>query len=144
MKSVVIIFAALLMTIATPFVNVSINDAVTEETTQSFAGVSTASGIYAANVTLSRDIYDDDTQAVTGITSNRSDDSPTAYSFNSVSRALEISGLVDNVTRTLTIAVDIDSTSMPDGSAAFWLMMRWFWIFAIIGYTCGAIYAFFD
>lgn len=144
MKSVVIIFAALMMTIATPFVNISINDAVTEESTLSFSGVSTAATVYAANVTLSRAIYDNDTQAVTGITSNLSADSPTAYSYNSVSRKLEVSGLTDNTSRTLTVAYDIDSTSMPDGASAFWLLMRWFWIFAIVAYTCGAIYAFFD
>lgn len=144
MKSVVIIFAAILMTIATPFVFTAIDDAVTETATQSISGITTAAGTYSANVTLGRAMYNNDTQSVSGITSNLSDDSPTAYSYNSVSRILVVSGLAADSSRTLTIAFGIDSTTMPPGAASFWLLMRWFWIFAIVGYTAGAIYAFFD
>lgn len=144
MRSIIIIFAAIMMTIATPFMFIAIDDAITEDATQSFAGISTAAGVYAANVTLSRSIYDNDTQSIDSIASNITADTPSAYTWNSVSKILTVSGLSDDALRTLTIGFKIDSNSMPDGAALFWVLMRWFWIFAILGYTCGAVYAFFD
>lgn len=134
----------MLLIIGLPFVFSAIDDGLTEDYTQSISGVATASGNYSANVTLSRSIYNDETTSVSAISSNVSDDSPTAYTYNSVSRVLEVSGLSDNDTRTLSVEFLIDSTTLPTGCGTILTLIRWFWVFAILGMVCGAIYAFFD
>lgn len=144
MKSLIIVFGAILLIIATPSVFTAIDEGITQEYSQSVAGISTAVSIYSANATLGRSIYNDDTTSVTGISSNVSSDTPAAASYNSVSKALEVSGLSANITRTLTVVFMIDSTTLPAGGAAFFTLIRWFWIFAILGMIAGAIYAFFD
>lgn len=144
MKSLIIIFGALLLIIATPSVFIAIDSAITQDYTQSIAGVSTGAGIYAANVTLGRSIYNNDTTSVSSITSNESADSPTASSYNSVSKALEVSGLDASTTRTLSVEYDIDSSVLSTGQVTFYTLLRWFWVFIIIGMCGGAVYAFFD
>lgn len=144
MKSLIIVFATLLLIIATPFVFSTIDDALTEEYTQTFSGVATGAGEYADNVTLSRAVYNDETASVTDVSSNTSSDTPSASSLNTVSRALEVSGLDDSQTRTLAVTFLIDSTTLPTGVGAFMVLVRWFYIFVIIGMSGGAIYAFFD
>lgn len=143
MKSLIIIFGALLLTINIGLIFDAIDDAITEEYTQTFAGVTTGAGEYAANVTLSRDIHNDDSVSVTSLSSNETADTPSVSSFNTVSRALEVSGLDANDTRTLSVNYKIDSTVIPAGASAFITLERWFWIFALIGTAGGAIYAFF-
>jgi len=140
MKSLLIVFGALLLIIASPFVFASVDDAITESASQSFAGVT---GTDNATVYLGRALYNDDTQSVTGISSNETSDSPSAYSYNSVSRALVVSGLVSS-NRTLEVEFDIDATTIPAGVATFLTLLRWFYVFTIVGMSCGAIYAFFD
>ena len=144
MKSLMIVFGALLLIIATPFVFTAIDDAITQEYTQSVAGLVTGAGEYTSNCTLGRSVYNDDTESVLSITSNVTADTPTAASYNSVSRLLTVSGLDQNSTRTLSVEFMIDSTTLPAGGAAFLTLIRWFWVFIIIGMVGGAIYAFFD
>lgn len=144
MKSLIIIFAALLLIIATPFVFDSIDDAITDSYSQSFAGVTTGAGEYSENVTLSRALYNDDADSVTGVSSNITSDTPTAGTYNTVSHAVEITGLEASQVRTITVDFEIDSTTLPDGVATFLALWRWFWIFIITGLAAGAIYAFFD
>ncbi len=143
LKSLFIVFGVLLLLIATPFVFVAIDDAITQEYSQSVSGVATGAGEYAANVTLGRSLYNNDAQSVTGISSNTSSDTPAAASYNSVSKALEVSGLDESITRTLTVEFTIDSTTLPTGAATFLTLLRWFWVFIILGMAAGAIYAFF-
>jgi len=140
-KSLLIVFGITLLIIATPFIFEAIDDSITETATQAFAENSDTDN---ATVVLSRDAWNDDVQSITGVSSNQSDDSPTAYSYNSVSRAVVVTGLASAVPRTLTVEFSIDSTSLPAGIAEFLTILRWFWLFIIIGMAGGAIYAFFD
>lgn len=144
MKSLLIVFGALLLIIATPFVFTAIDSAITDEYSQSISGVTTSAGEYAANVTLGRSVYNDDDSSVTSISSNTSTDTPSAASYNSVSKSLEVSGLDESITRTLTIEFLIDSTTLDAAAMVFFPLLRWFWIFTIMGMIVGAIYAFFD
>lgn len=144
MKSIIICFAAILLTIGLPFVYNSIDNALTQEYDQTFAGVNTAAGAYAVNVTLGRDIYNDDSVSILDISSNISTDTPSAASFNSVSRALEVGGLDQSQTRTLAVNYLIDSTTLVEGMTTFLILFRWFYLFILIGMAGGAIYAFFD
>lgn len=143
MKSIIVIFAAMLLIIATPFVFTAIDDGVTETATNSFANIPVGSG--NATVTLSRAIYNNDVQSIIGVTSNESADAPAAFTFNSVSKAFLVTGLAATGNRTLSVEFQIDSTVLPtSGGAIYATLIRWFWIFTIVGTIIGAIYSFFD
>ena len=144
MKSLIIVFGALLLIIATPFVFGAIDDARTTEYTQTFAGVTTGAGEYSENVTLSQALFSVTINSVVGITSNTTSDSPSASGYNSVSKALEVSGLDQSLTRTLSVEYKSDSATIGSGVSAFLTLIRWFYVFIIIGMAGGAIYAFFD
>lgn len=145
MKSLIIVGAALFLIIATPFVFDAIRGAQTDEYAQSIAGVTTGAGVYAANVTLSQEAFNDNVNSITSISSNISgSDSPTASVYNSVSQALEVTGLEESSTRTLSVTYRVDDTDLPDFMGAFFTLLRWFWVFVPIGFAAGAIYAFFD
>lgn len=146
MKSLVIVFCLILLLIATPFVFTAINTSVTENYTQSVAGVATAGSNYAANITLGKSLFKNNTVAVTSISSNVSTDNPTASGqYNSVGKVLEVSGLDSGQTRTLTASFLIASTSLPTGAGDFLdVLLRWFWVFTLLGMSAGAIWAFFQ
>lgn len=142
MKSLIVVFGALLLLISLPLIFTALDDAQTESTTDSFALLPLGSG--NATVILGQETYNDVVGSVTSITSNRTGDSPSALTYNSGSRALVVTGLGDTGNRTLTVNYKIDSTGLPSGAAVFLTVMRWFWIFAILGFLGGAVYAFFD
>lgn len=144
MKSLIIIFGCLLLIIAAPYVFIAIDSSITEDYEQSISGVATAAGVYSANTTICRDLYNDDSVAISTITSNVTDDSPTAAAYNSVSRVVLVTGLTANTTRTLTFDFMIDSTTLNTGAAVFIGLLRWFYVFMVIGMAGGSIYAFFD
>lgn len=144
MKSLIIVFGTLLLIFAAPYIFAATDNAITEDYTQSIAGVVTEAEEYTANVTLGRDVYNDDSASILSISSNVSADSPTAASYNSVSMELEVSGLEADETRTLSIEFRIDHTTLATGMAMFITLFRWFYVFIIIGMAGGAIYAFFD
>lgn len=144
MRSLIIIFASIIFIIAIPFIFDSIDDALTYEYTQSFAGVDTGASEFTANVTISRDIWHDDSASVISISSNCSADSPSVSDFNSVSREAEISGLDESRTRTLALIYLVDNPYLQTGAATFFVLLRWFVVFIPVGFAGGAIYAFFD
>lgn len=129
---------------ALPFVFSSIDNALSESITQNTAGVS-VTGNYSTNITLSNAIFNNSITSIKSITSNESTDSPAVYTYNSVSRVLTVSGLNSGASlRTLAVNFNIPSTTLPDFMTTFLSLLRWFWVFIIIGMTAGAIYAFFD
>ena len=144
LKSVIVAFAAILLTIALPFVYQSIDNASTDEYTQTFAGIDTGAGAFTANVTLSKNIYLDDASKVKEISSNITSDTPSASSFNAVSHVLTVGGLNESSARTLAVVYYIESPSIEDFMITVFTMFRWFYIFLLIGMAGGAIYAFFD
>lgn len=144
MKSVIIIFAALVLMACAPFAFASIDSAASDEYTQTFNSVTTGAAITSANVTLAQNIFEDHINQVQSISSNISGDSPSATYINTVSKALQVSGLSPSSTRTLSITYLTDSSTMPAMMSVFWLFLRWFYVFMIVGFAGGAIYAFFD
>lgn len=144
MKSLMIIFAALLLTIAMPFIFDAIDNSITQEQSQNFSGVTTGAGEYTTNVTIGRAIWNNDTTSVEEITSNSTADSPTAYAYNSASRVLTVSGLAESEERTLAVSFLIESTTLEPGVGTFLTITRWFWVLGIICFLGVSVYAFFD
>lgn len=144
MKSLLVVFGAILLIIALPAFFQATHDAEIQAYTETFAGITTGAGVYSSNTTLSEDLYDDNVISVLSISSNSTNDSPSATTYNSVNRLLSFGGLADNLTRTLSVEYEIDSTLLPTGAGVFLTVVNWFYVFTIIGMIAGAIYAFFD
>jgi len=141
LKSLVIVFCAVLLIIATPTVFDTLNDARTDTTSESFQGLTSANS--TTNVTLGQTLYEDAIVEVASISSNQSLDTPTAYSYNTVSRILTVTGLAEaGLTRTLVVNYNIASASLPSTMGAFFTILYWIWILIILGLCGGAIYAF--
>lgn len=144
MKSLIIIFCSILLIVALPFIFAAIDDGITSDISESHSAVSTAAAVTTANVTLGQTLYNGVTTSVQSVSSNISGDSPTAYSYNTVSKVLLVSGLAASSNRTLTVNYWIESNTLPTGFGAFLVLLRWFFVLAITGTIIGAIYAFFD
>lgn len=142
MKSLLIIFGTLMLLLYIPVVIEGTRDAQTEDYDLSFAGVTTAAGVYSANVTLTTDIYDDNVLSVASVSSNVSSDSPSASAFNSSSKVLTVNGLAASSTRTLDLTLKVDNPLMPAGMSMFFGLYQWFYNFVILASFAGAIYAF--
>ena len=146
MKSLIIVFGALLLIIQIPVLFGSIHDARVDNYTQNVAGVTTAAGIYGANVTLSQELWGDAVSLVSSISSNITPDSPSADSYNPVSGVLLVAGLDAGQIRTLSITYEMESAILSEhtGASTFLALYFWFVVFLILGMMAGAIYAFMD
>lgn len=99
--------------------------------------LATAVGETAANVTLLKAIYDNDTSTI-GYTSNISE-VPTFVSYNATTRQVWTSGLTANETRALAVTYDIDALG---GNQAVGTLMNYvplIWILTIVGLPIAAI-----
>lgn len=72
------------------------------EATQT-ASVTTAAGATSANVTLAKDLYQANITNVSSVTSSEGTDVPAVSAYDETTKKLEIAGLDDDLTRTLTI-----------------------------------------
>ncbi|BAZ96702.1 hypothetical protein DEHALATV1_0074 [Dehalococcoides mccartyi] len=98
--------------------------------------VTTGSGETSADVVLVNELYKDRATSVTSITSTVLTDVPVAGTYTAATRTLEVTGLTQSETRTLTINYNIDALEE-------WTMMSFFvgWtpvlilfgVFALIG-----------
>ena len=104
--------------------------------------VNTAVGVTTANVTLLRPIYDNDTSTI-GMISDTSDDVPLYSSYNTTTRALAMSGLSANTTRTITVSYDIDALEGSDAINTFVDQIEWIWILMLIAFPAAALVAIF-
>jgi len=144
MKSLIIIFGTFIYLIGLPLMFASIDDLVTQDIDQSFALVNTGAAATAQNVTLSQAVHKNSVAFINTVTSNLSQDTPTGASYNSVNKALEISGLSPSLNRTILVSFSIASSTLPAQANLFLdTLVRWFLIFAGIGMMGGAVYAFF-
>lgn len=143
MKSLIIVAVALLLIIALPFTFIAIDNAITDTYEQTISGVTTGAGSYNATVTLGRALYNEDAVSITSISSNVTSESPSAASYNTVNHQVVVTGLEANKTHTLAFTFLIDNTTLPDGMTTVVTVLRWFWVFAIVGTIIGAIYAWF-
>ena len=135
-KGAITIISIMIMFIMFPLILDSTHDVRTDEEVDTFAAISTGVGETTANVTLTRELWDEETTSVTTITSTLSE-TPTASSYNSTTQALTIAGLVSSNTRTFTVAYDygaLDDYTGMDSMAGMAPLLIFMGIFiAIIG-----------
>lgn len=140
MKSVVIVYAAVLLIVCLPILIDGLHDCRTEQYTQNFAEIST--GAYtSANVSLSQTLYGDDISSVSSVSSNISGDSPSANTYNPVSKILNVGGLISDSERTLSVTYEISDQDLDifTGLSALLIMAGLFLLVVILGLFGGAI-----
>lgn len=118
-----------------------INDFRTDVREDTFT-VTTGSGVTTDNQTLTRAIYDDDTDTIE-ITSSISDDTPLYSSYNTTTRLLAYSGLAASSTRVITVSYDVDALDSTDAIATFVDRLPWIWMLIIIAFPIAALAAIF-
>jgi hypothetical protein len=143
LKSIFSVFVALFLAFALPKVLSLYNESCSDQLTTTFAGLSTAPGIYSANLTLPKPIFRNSLVAITDVSSNISSDIPSAYAYNTLSHLLTINGLQQNQTRTASVTYRIVSTTIEPFMVDVIGLFLWLYIFAVIGIWAGAVYSFF-
>jgi len=119
----------------------AIYDFRTDVQVDSFSST-TGVGQTTENVTLSEELYDDDTQTI-DISSSISNDSPVFGSYNATTRLLGTSGLSANTTRILTVAYDIDALIGNDAVNNLLDQVPLIWILCIAVFPLASLAAIF-
>ena len=137
-----IIGVAILMIIF-PIVMSSTHDVQTDVETETEAGVTTGVGETAADVVLTYDPYNDYTASITSIASDNESDTPVAGTYTTATNTLNVTGLVAEDTRTLTIVYEYDALTEYTGMSSMvgiTPLLIWVSILAIV--IGGTWYAF--
>lgn len=119
----------------------AIYDFRTDLRTDTFS-IATGVGVTSANETLLNDLYDGDIGSI-DIASDDAADVPLANSYNATSRLLNITGLTDNTTRTLSISYDIDALLGSDAINILADRAPWIWMVMVIAFAPAALFAIF-
>lgn len=101
---------------------------------------STGVGVTVANVTLTKEVYNDD-QSTIGAISDYSSDTPVVAGYHSATRVVDITGLAGNYTRTLTVSYDYDALSASGAISNFIDKLGWIWLICIIAFPPAALAA---
>jgi hypothetical protein len=119
------------------------NETCSDELTTTFAGVITGAGVYSANVTLPDSVYRNSLAYITEMSSNTTSDTPSAYSYNTVSKVILVNGLDASKTHTLAVTFRILSTTIESFMIDVMGLFLWLYVFVVIGCAAGSIYCFF-
>ena len=106
----IIIIASILFML--PFTT-AIYDFRTDLRTDTFPGTSTGGAETSANLSLTKFVFDDDTETI-DILSDDGADLPLLFSYNTTTRLVDMTGLAVSATRTISISYDIDALSESD------------------------------
>lgn len=112
-------------------------DFKTDLQTDTFSSI-TGVGETSDNLTLSEDIYEDDTTTI-DLSASLSSDNPAWNAYDTTTHSLNVIGLTANTTRTLTIAYDIDALEGSDAIVALADKMAWIWLLMIIAFPIAGI-----
>lgn len=145
MKSVLIVFGALLYIICMPFLFNGIHDVRTDEYTQNYTSVTTGAAVTQANVVLSNDLWNDVITSVVSISSNVTGDIPTADNYTALTHTLKVGGLLPATTHSLSVDYEIESITLSELPAisGLFLAIVYLMALAVLGLVAGAIYVFF-
>jgi hypothetical protein len=100
----------------------------------------TGAGVTVANVTLLKELFDDD-QSTVDVISDDTDDTPVVVSYHSATRLLDISGLAQSTNRTLSVSYDFDALSASGALSMLVDRVSWIWLACIIVFPPAAIVA---
>lgn len=99
--------------------------------------ITTAESTTNATIQLFKSLYDGDTSSIV-FTSHDVDDSPMAYSYNSTTRALMITGLAASTSRVIDIVYDVDAVDNSYFSSAI-TVVTYLWLIIIPLFALGSL-----
>ena len=104
--------------------------------------IATGVGVTSANVTLTKELYDDDTSTI-DLLSASSADVPILSAYNSGTHSVLIGGLSDNLTRSVTVSYDYPALSSNSAVDTLFDNLPLIWYLMLIGLPAAAIAAIF-
>lgn len=99
--------------------------------------VVTGAGVTTGTVQLFKELYDDDTSSIE-LLSHDVDDTPLYSSYNTTTRAIVITGLSANTTRTLDVTYDVDAIDNSYFSNAT-TVVTYIWLIMIPLFALGCL-----
>ena len=93
----------------------------------------TGSGETTDNLTLTHEVYEDDTTGMTLLSSD-GDDTPVLSSYDSTYHSIYITGLADNTTRTITATYYISAMTIWTGIDTLLNMTPMIWYISIVAF----------
>lgn len=100
----------------------------------------TTGAVTNTTVQLFTTLYDNDTSTIE-ILSHDSDDSPLYNSYNTTTRALLITGLAENTTRTIDVTYDVNALGDSSGISTFVGYLAYIWIIIWVAFPIAALIA---
>ena len=123
-----------------PIVMDSTHELQTDVYVQSEAGVTTGVGETAADVVLTKALWDDDTAHVSSVTSDEVTDTPVKGTYTAGTKTLNVTGLAESKTRTLTITYEYDGLTTYTGMGALVGVAPLLIFISILGVVMGGLY----
>ena len=117
-----------IIVLLSPLAFTGLTTARTIEYIQTQPSVVTAAAT-TADVTLIKELFEDDVVYVSAVTSSNTTDVPAVSSYTSGTKALTVQGLVENATRTLYVTYDY--ARFDTGTDTFFAYMPMFIIFGL-------------
>jgi len=134
-----LIMVAVMMVIF-PIVMESAHELQTDSYTHTEAGVTTGAGVTAANVVLDEAVWDDSTSHITSITSDEVTDVPVAGTYTAATKTLNVTGLAESDSRTLTIVYEYDGLEDYTGMGAMAGVAPLLIFIGVLGVVMGGLY----
>lgn len=104
--------------------------------------ITTPAAVTAANVTLNKALYANDTSTITFF-SGSSLDVPILTSYNATTHQLGVSGLSANLTRSMDISYDVDALNASPAVNILVDKVAWIWLLCVIAFAPAALAAIF-
>ena len=123
-----------------PIVMDSTHELQTDEYVQAEAGVTTGAEDVAADVVLTKALWDDDTAYVSSITSDEVTDVPVKGTYTAGTQTLNVTGLAVSKTRTLTITYEYDGLTTYTGMGALVGVAPLLIFIGVLGVVMGGLY----
>jgi len=137
--SFLIIFGAVFLWLLP--ITTAIYDFRTDLREDSFA-VETPGANTTANMTLTKPVYDNDTNTI-DLLSSLATDTPTYASYNGTSRLLGVSGLTASENRTMTVTYDIDALVANPSISTLMDVLPFIWLICIAVFAPLGLFAVF-
>jgi len=130
-----------IMFIIFPIVMDASHELQTDVYTQTESDVTTGSGETAADVVLDEALWDDSTTHIDSITSDNGSDTPVAGTYTAATKTLNVTGLAESSTRTLTITYEYDALTDYTGMGELVAVAPLLLFLGVIGAVVGGLYA---
>jgi len=132
MMLVMAVLGIMALILLMPNVLTAVEDTQTAEQSDTFS-VTTGGGVTNSDVTLSQDLWENNTQFVEDVTSDAAADNPIANTYTAATNVLNVTGLAASTTRNLTAAYLIDQLDEYQGIGSFASIVPFLLLFIVVG-----------